>query len=426
MMRKSASVHQRKVFIAGGALTQFIGKGNPNFIDKRHADFGKKTNPTIEELTTQAINDAFKNTGASAKDIDRIAIGNFAGELFVNQGHMGAAAIGAHPDLMNKPSMRVEGACASGALAVQVAYDAIRAGADMALAVGSEVQTTCSARQGGDYLARASHYARQRSIDDFTFPCLFARRMKNIAAAGHFTQEDAALVSVKAYSNGNKNPLAHMNAVKMTLENANTASDKNPNFLSNAEYKNFLRVSDCSQVSDGAAAMILVSEEGAKKLAGKVQLAEITALAQATGNLYVDPSDSTRMVSCGAAASRALEAAGIKASDLQVAEVHDCFTIAELLMYEALGIAEYGKAKDLIRSGATALDGRIPVNTGGGLLSFGHPVGATGVKQILELYRQMKGQCGDYQLKKIPELGAALNMGGDDKTAVCTVVRNVA
>eukprot|EP00656_Telonema_subtile_P036957 TRINITY_DN41031_c0_g2_i2.p1 TRINITY_DN41031_c0_g2~~TRINITY_DN41031_c0_g2_i2.p1 ORF type:complete len:172 (-),score=49.31 TRINITY_DN41031_c0_g2_i2:583-1098(-) len=171
--------------------------------------------------------------------------------------------------------------------------------------------------------------------------------------------------------------------------------------------------------------MILVSEEGAKKLAG-AKLAEITALAQATGNLYVDPTDYTRMSSCGVAASRALEAAGIKGTDLQVAEVHDCFTIAELLMYEALGLCEYGMAKELIRSGATSLDGRIPVNTGGGLLSFGHPVGATGVKQILELYRQMKGECGGYQLAKIPELGAALNMGGDDKTAVCTVVRNVA
>jgi len=294
------------------------------------------------------------------------------------------------------------------------------------LAVGVEVQTTVSAREGGDYLARASHYARQRSIDDFTFPALFARRMKAISAAGHFTMDDTARVAVKAYANGSKNPLAHMTKSKMPFEVASVASEKNPCFLGNAEFKDYLRMSDCSQVSDGAAALILASEEGLKKLGKKPSdCVEILSLGQATGNLYVDDDDMTKMPTSAAAARKALERAGVKPSDLQVAEVHDCFSIAELLMYEALGIAKYGEAKTLIREGATNLDGRIPVNTGGGLLSFGHPVGATGIKQILEVYRQMKGQCGAYQMKNIPTLGAALNMGGDDKTAVCTVMMNL-
>ncbi len=410
----------------GGYLSPFIGKGSPLFIDKKHADFGKKQNRTLEQFTTEAINGAFKNTNVDPSLIDRIAIGNFCGELFCNQGHLGSAAVGANAKLRGKPSMRVEGACASGALALQVAADSIRAGgADIALAVGSEVQTTVAPRVGGDYLARASHYARQRSIDDFTFPCLFARRMKHIQAAGHFSMEDTARVAAKAYANGNKNPLAHMHTSQVSFEQANTVSDKNPNFLGNAEFKDFLRITDCSQVTDGAAAVIIASEEGLKKIGGNLQVAEILALECATGDLYTDSADFTRMDTSAAAAKKAFEKAGITPKDLNVAEVHDCFTIAELLMYEALGIAEYGQAKDLIRSGATNLDGRIPVNTGGGLLSFGHPVGATGIKQILEVYRQMKGLCGDYQLKTAPVYGACLNMGGDDKTAVCTVIKNL-
>lgn len=425
-MQSSRRLMSRRVFIVGGAMTQFVGKGSPHFIDKKHPDFGKKQNATIEEIITQVTNDALKNTSIDPDVVDRIAIGNFAGELFSNQGHMGACVVGANKKLLNKPSMRVEGACASGALAVQVAYDAIRSGSDVALAVGAEVQTTVSPRIGGDYLARASHYARQRSIDDFTFPCLFAKRMKGILEKQHFTMEDTARVAVKAYANGNLNPLAHMHKSKVSFEHANTISDKNPNFLNNEAFKPFLRITDCSQVTDGGAAMFLVSEEGLKKInAPKESIVEIKSLACATGNLYEDAEDPTRMTTSAVAASRAQQAAGITAAQLQVAEVHDCFTIAELLMYEALGICAYGGAKDLIRSGATNLDGKIPVNTGGGLISFGHPVGATGIKQFLEVYRQMKGQCGGYQLKNIPTFGATLNMGGDDKTAVSAILQNL-
>lgn len=426
MRPSSRFLNSRRVYIVGGAITPFIGKGSPSFIDKKHPDFGKKQNATVEEIITAVTNEALANANVDAALVDRIAIGNFAGELFCNQGHMGACVTGANAKLLNKPSMRVEGACASGALAVQVCHDAVLAGADIALAVGAEVQTTVSPRVGGDYLARASHYARQRSIDDFTFPCLFAKRMKGILEAGHFTMEDTARVAAKAYANGNLNPLAHMTKAKVSFEHANTISEKNPNFLSNELYKQYLRITDCSQVSDGGAAIILASEEGVKKInAAREKLVEIRSLQCATGNLYEDTVDPTRMPTSAAAARRALEKAGVKASELNVAEVHDCFTIAELLMYEALGICEYGGAKELIRSGATSLDGRIPVNTGGGLISYGHPVGATGIKQFFEIYRQMKGQCGKYQLKSAPALGATLNMGGDDKTAVSAVLQNM-
>lgn len=415
----------RRVFVAGGFVSAFIGKGHPNFIHPKHPEFGKKTNPTLEDYVSMAVNESLKDANVDPAVVDRLAIGNFCGELFCNQGHLGAAVIGANKALMYKPCMRVEGACASGALAVQVCYDAIKAGSDVALAVGAEVQTTQPARVGGDYLARAAHYSRQRKIDDFTFPCLFAKRMKAIQEAGLFTMEDAAHVAAKAYANGNLNPKAHMTKVKMPFEAANTPSDKNPLFLSNAEYKNFLRVSDCSQVSDGASGIVLLSEEGVMKTGRNLSdCIEIIGLGSSVGNLYED-SDPTKMETSASAAAKAYEAAKIKPTDLNVIELHDCFTIAELLEYEALQLAEYGHAKELILSGATTRDGRFPVNTGGGLISCGHPVGATGVKQIFEVYKQMKRRAEKYQLRDIPEFGATLNMGGDDKTAVCTILKNI-
>ena len=413
---------RRRAFIVGGHITPFIGKHHPDFIWKRHPDFGTRENPTLEDYIVQSIRNALEATGTPADAVEKGWIGNFCGELFSSQGHLGPAVAGAHRDLMFKPFMRVEGACASGGLAFASALESIQAGTDVALVVGAEVQTTVSAREGGDYLARASHSRRQRPIDDFTFPAMFANRIKHYRAAQDLTEADLAKVSAKAYGNANKNPLAHMKAVTMT--EADILEGKNPQFLSNEDLKPFLHMSDCSQVSDGGAALILVSEEGLTKL-GKTpaDAVEVLSLGHATGNLFED-ADPLRLLTTEAAASRAYAEAGVAASDMQVAELHDCFTIAEILMYEALGFAKAGHGPSLIRAGHTAIDGKIPVNTGGGLVGFGHPVGATGVKQLLEVFRQMKGQCGDYQVPTIPELGVCANMGGDDKTAVVTVLRN--
>ena len=144
----------------------------------------------------------------------------------------------------------------------------------------------------------------------------------------------------------------------------------------------------------------------------------------ATPRAIYEDSDPLELATTAAAAKAAYKQAGVTPSDVQVAEVHDCFTITEILMLEALGFAEYGKGVELVRDGSIELDGRLPVNTGGGLVGYGHPVGATGLKQILEIYRQMKGQCGDYQLSDRPSLGVTANMGGDDKTAVVSVLKN--
>lgn len=406
-----------------------MGKGHPDFISKKHPDFGKRENPTLRDFMTESIRGALASTGCEAKLVDNIFVGNFAGELFCQQGHLGAAVADAHPDLLYKPAMRVEGACASGALAAMGGVQAIRAGQDVVLIAGAEVQSSVNAKEGGTYLARAADYHRQASIDELAFPALFARRTKAMCDAyGKDFLTGLGAVSAKAYANGAKNPLAHMHAVasKMTLAHCSSVGNpKNPNFLGNEEYKDYIRLTDCSQVSDGGSAMIMVSEEGLKKL-GKSpsDCVEVVGADWGTGDLWHDPPDLTQMSTTKAVVARLFSSTGMTIKDIKVAEVHDCFTTAEVLMTEATGIAKKGEGVQAAIDGYTSLDGELPVNTGGGLIAFGHPVGATGVKQILEVFRQMKGQCGEYQMKARPETGLTVNMGGDDNTCAAMVLKN--
>jgi acetyl-CoA acetyltransferase len=415
----------RRIFLLGGYNTAFIGKGHPDFVWKNHPDFGKRENPGMEEHLAEAVAGAFATTGVDPERVDKGYIGNFVGELFCKQGHLGAALAGSHAGLAGKAMTRVEAACASGGLAVACAVDAIRAGNDTILVAGVEVQTTVSAREGADYLARASHYRRQREIDDFTFPALFGRRTKAYRERYGVTEEDIGRVAVKAYANANKNPLAHMKARKMDLATAGSANDRNPCFLQHPEYAPFIKMSDCSQVSDGASAALIVSEAGLRA-AGKTEAdaIEIIGYGHSTASLYED-GDLTQLWTTKAAAAKAYQAAGISASDIQVCEVHDCFTVTELLMMEALGLAEPGHGAAMVRDGATEIDGRVPVNTGGGLVGFGHPVGATGVKQTIEIWKQMKGLAGGYQVPGRARIGVTANMGGDDRTVMVTAFRNL-
>ncbi|MCZ6729248.1 MAG: hypothetical protein O7C61_06030, partial [SAR324 cluster bacterium] len=179
------------------------------------------------------------------------------------------------------------------------------------------------------------------------------------------------------------------------------------------------------QVSDGAAALLLASAEGLRKLDRAMKdCVQVRSYGICTNPLG-QVQDLLRLDTAAQAAGEALSDADLAPWDVQVAEVHDCFTIAELLMYEAIGFAEQGKGAELVLSGRTTLEGDIPVNTGGGLVGFGHPVGATGVKQVAEIYRQMKGLCGDYQMHKDVDTGLTVNMGGDDRTVVSFVLDNV-
>ena len=173
-----SSTSMRRVFVVGGSTTPFIGKGHPAFIWKKHPEFGVRQNPSLRELLSTCIKSALDSTSVEAAAVDRCFVGNFAGELFNQQGHLGAAVADADPALLYKPSMRIEGACASGGLALTCAIDAIRSGDNLCLVAGVEQQTTASSREGGLYLARAADFHRQSNIDDFTFPCLLAQRTK--------------------------------------------------------------------------------------------------------------------------------------------------------------------------------------------------------------------------------------------------------
>ena len=184
-------------------------------------------------------------------------------------------------------------------------------------------------------------------------------------------------------------------------------------------------MADCTQFVDGASAVVLASREGLRRLGiAPEETTQLVAFGHATCALDSEQPPE-RLVNMQAAADEAYAAAGISAERVDVAEVHDCFSISELQMYEALGFAPHGQGYALIRDGHTELDGRLPVNTGGGLLGFGHPVGATGVKQVVEVHRQLRGQCGDYQVQRELTWGLAANLGGDDHTGVVTLQRRV-
>ncbi len=409
------------IFVLGGAHSPYLGKFHPDFIWKGHPDFGKRENPTLDEHLERSIGGALEHAGVAAREIETGLVANFVGECFVNQGHLGSLAAGAHADLADKPWTRVEGACASGGLAVVQALHALRSAYDVAIVAGGEVQTTVNAMVGADYLARAAHYATEHEIDSFPFPSLFARRIRAYMEAYDLNFDDLALISAKAYANANRNPNAHMKAHTLTFEQAREASKANPTFLSTEELHPYLKVSDCSQVSDGASAIVLATEAGARRL-GKnpADLVRISGFGH-----VVAPLRGERELSAATTTAKAAEAAygraGIAAGDIQVAELHDCFTINEILLYEACGFAATGKGAELVREGVTNLDGSLPVNTGGGLIGFGHPVGATGVKQALEITRQLQGECGDYQVDRELHTGLAANIGGDDRTAVVTI-----
>ena len=413
----------RAAFLVGGEHTTFIGKHHPDFIWKGHPDFGRKRNPTIDEHLHRAAIGALARAGVAPEAVQKGFVGNFTGEIFARQGHLGAVLAAAHPGLALKPFSRVEGACASGGLALAAGLDSISAGCDVVLVTGVEVQTTLSARDGADALARAAHYPTERALDPFTFPCMFARRMKAWCEKYGIAPAEVGAVVVKAYDNASRNPYAHMRNFRMTPEQARTASDANPRFLENPEYRDWMKVSDCSQVSDGASAAVLMSERGLSAHGiARARTIEILAYGHATAPLDGER-DFTSLTTTNAAAREAYRDAGVAPEEIGLAEVHDCFSIAEIQMYEALGFARPGRGLDLVKDGSVSLTGRLPVNTGGGLMAFGHPVGATGVKQAVEIWRQMKGLAGDYQVPKRPSIGLSANMGGDDRTAVVTIYR---
>eukprot|EP01063_Lacrimia_lanifica_P002717 TRINITY_DN11453_c0_g1_i1.p1 TRINITY_DN11453_c0_g1~~TRINITY_DN11453_c0_g1_i1.p1 ORF type:complete len:412 (+),score=146.99 TRINITY_DN11453_c0_g1_i1:60-1295(+) len=404
------SALRRRAFVLGGDISAFVGKGHPDFV---------LGGTSLGEYLTASVRGALQATNVPAAAVDRLCIGNGFGQGFCNQGHLGAAAVAADPALAHKPSVRFEAACASGGVAFEAAVRFVEGGSDVVVAAGAEVQTSLPSDEGAAQLASAADHARQAGIDQYTWPAIFAAKKR--AYFERYPQEDDLhLVVKKALENAARNPKAHLHRTKLTYEKMRTAK----HFLANAELHPHVRLSDCSQVSDGAAAVVVVSEDALRALGvPESRCIEVLDSVLTADNLFADR-DPTALANVKAAAERVYARTRAAAEDMQVVEVHDCFTMAEVLMYEALGFAPPGRGLDLLRAGATSVGGELPVNTGGGLIGYGHPVGATGIKQVLEIYNQMKGACGAYQVHRPMHYGLSANMGGDDKTAVVTVYRN--
>jgi acetyl-CoA acetyltransferase len=413
----------KRVFVVGGAHSTYTGRGAPGFVGKGHPDFGKVQNPSMEDHLREVVLGSLADAGVDPALVDKGYVGNFLGELFVKQGQAGALVARVCPALDGKPFARTEAACASGGVAVLACVDALQGSADVCLAAGVEIETTVGSREAADFMARAAHYAAERALDDFLFPHLFARRVKAYMDEYGVSREDIARAVVKAYRNGQKNPRAHMRAVSMDLETAVAVTDKNL-FLTDPVLRPYMTLTDCSQLSDGASALILANEAGLEKIGiREEQATEITGIGYKVAGLGL-PNNPLRLENAARAAAEAYGAAGVGPAEVGVAELHDCFSISEIELYEAVGFAPQGKGTSLLQDGATEIDGRIPVNTGGGLMSFGHPVGATGVKQVLEVHRQLLGKCGGYQVPRAPHIGLSANIGGDDRTAVVVVQKS--
>jgi acetyl-CoA C-acetyltransferase len=365
-----------------------------------HTPFGKLSDETVESLIVRVANAALADAGIAAKDIDEIVLGHFnAG--FSAQDFSASLVLQASPDLRFKRATRVENACATGSAAVHQGLKSIAAGASrIVLVVGVEQMTTTPGPEIGRNLLKAS-YVREEADIDGGFAGIFGK-----IAALYFQrwgdQSDAlARIAAKNHKNGVGNPYAQIRK-DLGYEFCRSESDKNPRVAGP------LKRTDCSLVSDGAAAIVLADVETALKLNKAIVF---RAAEHVQDFLPMSRRDVLKFEGCAVAWQRALAQAGVGLKDLSFAEVHDCFTIAELIEYEAMGLAPEGQGARAIADGIVAKDGALPINPSGGLKAKGHPIGATGVSMHALAAMQLSGTAGDMQVKNA-KLGGIFNMGG--------------
>ena len=363
--------------------------------------FGEHWEKSLRELAIEAALHAIKDAGIEREQIDALWIGNMSSGRFTGQEHLGALIAGELG--LNVSSTRVEAACASGGLAIRQAYLALLSGEiDCALVLGVEKMTDLPTGEATITLATASDQEWE-AYYGVTFPGLYAMLAKKHMHEFGTTREQLALVAVKNHEHGSLNPIAQFRN-KITVEDVLNSSPV-------AEPLNLL---DCSPITDGAAA-ILLCREGFLKPEKPVYL---VASGHAVDSIALHERKSlTEIKATKLAAKQAYKEAGISPKEVDFAEVHDCFTIAEILAYEDLGFCEKGKGGKFIEDGESTLKGSLPVNTSGGLKACGHPVGATGVKQAVEAVLQLREEAGERQVKGA-RIGLTHNVGGSGATCV--------
>lgn len=375
-----------------------------------HTKFGKSDAPDTEALMAEAALPALQHAGIAPSDVDGIFVG-VMNNGFAKQDFQGALVGLSDGALGRVPAVRLENACATGSAALYTAMDFIASGRGrVALVVGAEKMTATPTADVGDILLGACYRKEEGHVKGG-----FAGIFGSIAAA-YFQRygdrsEELAMIAAKNHANGVSNPYAHMQK-DFGFAFCNTLSERNPLVAGP------LKRTDCSLISDGAAAIVLADEETAKSLSRSIRF-----LARRHENevMAVARRDVLAFDGCRRAWAGALDEAGLVLDDLSLVETHDCFTIAELIEYEAMGLAEPGEGHRVVREGLARKDGLLPINPSGGLKSKGHPIGATGVSMHVMAAMQLEGTSGEMQISGA-ELAGVFNMGGTAVANYCSIL----
>jgi len=407
---------RRKIYMLAGYNTISMGTGRKEF-------HPKKERPDLEDYIKEAGQGTLKIIGG-AVNVDEGVVGNFMAARFNKQANLPAFFPMIDEGLKYKPAVCVEGACASGGLALTIGMKSILAEtADVVLAVGFEVQNTMKAMYGADVLAGAGWQKTRKEGHAYYFPGVFSDRAG--AYYEKYGRETTRKAMAKWYCNAIEN--ARLCETAQEFHNTNKDLEGTANTPVNPRgFVDHLNVFDCSKVSDGASAIAILSEEGLKKIGLKAKDAvEIVGFAHVAADITQKPENMTSLSTMKVAAEKAMDMAEITVDQLGTVEVHDCFSIAGIMAVEALGFAEEGKGTDFVLDGHTSGNGKVPFNTTGGLIGWGHPTGATGVHQAVTIWEQLTGKAGKAQIKITKEKPYAMsvNMGGDDKSLVAIVYK---
>lgn len=385
----------------------------PCIVGWAHSPFGRLDALDLESLITGVSREAIRHAGIEAREVEGIWLGQLNGG-FVADIFASSLVLQADDALRWAPATRLENACASGAAALYAACDAIESGRTrVALVVGAEKMTGVSGPETTRILGNAS-YVKEEAARGMTFPGIFAQMARAYFERHGDHSATLARIAAKNHGNGVRNPWAQMRK-DLGFEFCNTVSEKNPVIAAP------LRKTDCSLVSDGAAAVVLV---GARDAARFERAVGLRARAQVNDFLPMSRRDAVSFEGPRRAWAQALAEAGCRIDDLSFAEVHDCFTIAELLSYEAMGLAGPGQGAHLLADGTVAREGRLPVNVSGGLKAKGHPIGATGVSMHVLAAMQLTGAAGEMQVPGA-RLGGVFNMGGSAVASYVSVLERV-